>query len=387
MEHLVVVGASLAGLRAVTGARAAGFTGRITLVGAEPHLPYDRPPLSKEFLDGAPEQAAPTHREVAALQADPAVRLMLGAPATGLDTVARTVDVGGTAVAYDALVIATGATPVRLDGTRTLRTLDDARAVRDALAAGASTVVVGGGFIGAEIASSARARGLPVTIVEALPVPMIRAVGAEVGAVLATLHERHGTTLRCGVQVSGVEEAGARKRVLLSDGTEVTADLVVAGVGATPATGWLRGSGVAVDDGVLCDEYLATGVPGVYAAGDVARWHNPLYGRQMRLEHWTSAATQGESAGRNAVAPASPVGLVPYFWSDWYGRRIQFVGTPDGDHVHITGEVSSGRFVAVYREHDRVVGALAVGWPSIVTKLRRSIREQASWENALALVG
>jgi NADPH-dependent 2,4-dienoyl-CoA reductase/sulfur reductase-like enzyme len=394
IEHLVVVGASLAGLRAVTGARTAGFTGPITLIGAERYLPYDRPPLSKAFLEAVAEPEVPTHREVAALRDDPALRMILGAPATRLDTSARTVFVNGAAVEYEALVIATGAVPIELGetagmaGVHTLRGIDDARAVRRALAAGAGTVVIGAGFIGAEIAAGARARGVPVTIVEALPVPMARAVGPVAGAALARLHERNGTTLRCGVRVLGIEETGDRKRVLLSDGSSVTADLVVVGVGATPATGWLHGSGVEVSDGVLCDEFLATNVPGVYAAGDVARWHNPLYGRRMRLEHWASAAEHGAIAARNAVVSeqAVPARILPYFWSDWYGQRIQFMGIPDGDHVHLAGDIVSGGFVALYRDHDRVVGALAIARPPAIMMLRKLVGEQADWGQALALV-
>ncbi|SFW78454.1 NAD(P)/FAD-dependent oxidoreductase [Amycolatopsis australiensis] len=390
-RRLVVVGASLAGVRAVQAAREAGFTGHVVLVGAEEHLPYDRPPLSKSFLEATAEPAAPAFRSGGFLRHQLGVDLRLGAPATGLDTVARTVTVAGVPLGYDRLVIATGAQARRLPGAgrlagvHTLRTLDDARAVRRALHAGARTVVVGAGFIGSEVASSARKRGLPVTVVEAAPTPLARAIGEVTGTALAALHAANGTVLRCGVTVTGLEGDGRVERVLLSDGTVLPADLVVVGVGAVPVTGWLAGSGLVVRDGVVCDRTLATSAAGVYAAGDVARWWNPLFGRYLRLEHWTSAAEQGVVAARNAVSEkdAEPYETVPYFWSDWYGTRIQFVGVPEGDHVESFG--GDDRFVALYRDGDRLAGALAVNRPSLTMKYRALIRRRAGWAEALEL--
>ncbi|NKQ54203.1 oxidoreductase [Amycolatopsis sp. K13G38] len=392
-RHLVVVGASLAGLRAVEGARKAGFAGRVTLVGGEPHLPYDRPPLSKAFLD-APEPQVPTYRGEDVLRGELAVGLELGVPAAGLDLAERAVLVGDREIGYDALVLATGAQartlPVGagLSGVHTVRTLDDARAVRAALDAGARTVVVGAGFIGSEIASGARKRGLPVTLVEAAPTPLVRAVGKRMGAACADLHRLNGTDLRCGVGVVDIEgRAGRAERVVLSDGSTVDADLVVVGVGADPATGWLAGSGLTVDNGIVCDATLATGAPGVYAAGDVARWHNALFDRPMRLEHWTSAADQGALAARNALDPgnAEPYETVPYFWSDWYGSRIQFVGVPQADEVVVVdGDVTAGRrWVALYREADRLVGALTLNGQRVVMKYRGLIARRASWAQAM----
>jgi NADPH-dependent 2,4-dienoyl-CoA reductase/sulfur reductase-like enzyme len=389
--HLVVVGASLAGLRAVEAARRTGFTGRITLIGAEEHLPYDRPPLSKAFLDpaGAP---VPTFRRENVLQNELGVRLLLGAPATHLDPGRRVVVAGGRNVPYDALVIATGAYARELPGTRglagvhTLRTVDDAVAIREALDSGARTVVVGAGFIGSEVAAAARRRGLDVVVVEASPTPLSGAVGERMGEVCAALHRRHGTEVRCGAGVTGIEGAGRVGRVLLSDGTTLPADLVVVGIGAVPATGWLRGSGLTLDGGVVCDETLFTGVDGVYAAGDVARWHNPMFDRPMRLEHWTSAAEQGAVAARNALAPetAAPYSTVPYFWSDWYGGRIQFAGIAGEDEVRVVEGEAGGRLVALYREGDRLVGALTVDAPARVMKYRGLITRGASWSEGLA---
>ncbi|MFZ2177883.1 MAG: FAD-dependent oxidoreductase [Rhodococcus sp. (in: high G+C Gram-positive bacteria)] len=397
IEHLVVAGASLAGLRAVEAARKAGFEGRITLIGAEEHLPYDRPPLSKAYLEereAGTEPESTRFRSDAVLRDELGVELALGAPATGLDTAQRAVTIrGGRQIRYDALVIATGAEARRLPGTEhlagvhTLRTLEDAVAVREALDARARVVVIGAGFIGSEVASGAHKRGLRPTIVEALPTPLMRAVGRQMGAALGSLHTSHGTDLRCGIGVRALEGDGKVERVILADGTVIPADLVVVGIGASPTVGWLEGSGLILDDGVVCDENLFTGVEGVYAAGDVARWHNPVFGRLMRLEHWTSAAEQGATAARNALNPAEakPYSTVPYFWSDWYDVRIQFVGSSQAEKVVVTdGDLGTGkRVVALYREGDRFVGALTVNGQTEIMKYRGLIAKGSSWEEAL----
>ncbi|MBP2336857.1 NADPH-dependent 2,4-dienoyl-CoA reductase/sulfur reductase-like enzyme [Saccharothrix coeruleofusca] len=390
---LVVVGASLAGLRAVEAARKTGFAGRITLIGDEPHLPYDRPPLSKELLaPGGPTDPV-TLRSRAELVDELGVELLLGAPATGLDPDAGVVHAGGEDVAYDALIVATGAAARGLPGTEglagvhVLRTLDDARAVRRALDEGARTVVVGAGFIGSEVASAARKRGSPVTIVEALPAPLVRSVGSDLGAALALLHTRNGTALRCGQAVAALEGTGRVEGVRLADDTVIEADLVVVGIGAVPRTDWLAGSGLPVDDGVVCDEFLRAGAPGVYAAGDVVRWHNPLFDRSMRVEHWSSAAEQGARAARNAVSPADaqPYATVPYFWSDWYGSRVQFAGvaTHDGYEI-VSGDPAGDHFVALYREGDRLTGVLTLNGQRHVMKYRRLIAQRARFDEAIA---
>lgn len=393
---LVVVGASLAGLRAVEAARRDGYGGRIVLIGAEEHPPYDRLPLSKSFLDEEGNGRVEPFRTEAGLRDELGVELLLGAPADGLDTTAREVSVADRMVPYDALVITTGATARRLPGSdgiagvHTLRTAEDARAVRAALDRGARTVVIGAGFIGSEVAAAARKRGLPVTIVEALDVPLTRSVGAEAGAVCASLHRQAGTELRLSTEVTGLEAVGGVVTgVRLSTGEVLPADLVVAGIGVVPATGWLAGSGVPLherDGGVVCDATLATGIPGVYAAGDVAHAENSLFdGDLMRLEHWTNAAEQGAAAARHALAPESARALapVPYFWSDWYAHRIQFVGTPRADEVVVAVPVSGG-FTALYRRGDRIVGALTVDRPREIMKYRRHIAGRAPWPEALA---
>jgi NADPH-dependent 2,4-dienoyl-CoA reductase/sulfur reductase-like enzyme len=393
-RRLVVVGASLAGLRAVEAARRSGFDGAISLVGAEPHRPYDRPPLSKAYLEpGPPPEVEFRSRDHLA---DLGVELHLGRPATALDAAAREVEIGtaGDRIGYDALVIATGSTARALPGgeglagVHVLRTLDDAVALRSALdARPRHVVVVGAGFIGSEVASGARARGFDVTLVEAAEHPLTRSLGPELGVACARLHERNGTRLRTGVGVACLEGTGSVEKVVLTDGTVLDADLVVVGIGASPAVGWLEGSGLDLDDGVVCDERLATSLPGVHAAGDVARWTNPLFDRAMRLEHWTSAAEQGAVAARNALDPgaATAYSTVPYFWSDWYGSRIQFVGVPGADEQRVVaGSPDEGRLVALYREGGRLVGALCVEQPSSTMKYRSLIGRRTSWAEALA---
>lgn len=391
--HLVVVGASLAGLRAVESARRAGFAGTITLVGAEEHLPYDRPPLSKEFLTAAEAPPAPTLREQSVLHNELQVALRLGAVATSLDTAEHTVWLGHDPLHYTALVIATGATPrtlpgaAELAGVHTLRNINDARQIRAALDAGARTVVVGAGFIGSEIASSARQRGSTVTVVEAMPTPLARPVGEEMGIVLASMHERHGTTLRCGIGVERLEGTKRVEAVRLVDGSRIEADLVVVGIGVAPTIEWLADSGLELGNGIECDKTLQTSAPGVYAAGDIASWPNPLFDTRMRLEHWTIAAEQGGVAGRHAIDPAGATAYstVPYFWSDWYGRRIQFVGIAAGaDEVKVVGgDVDGGSFLALYRHGDRLVGALGLEQRSQIMKYRLMIAAGGGWGEAL----
>jgi NADPH-dependent 2,4-dienoyl-CoA reductase/sulfur reductase-like enzyme len=403
VEHLVVVGASLAGIRAVESARRAGHTGRITLVGAERHLPYDRPPLSKAFLDDTGEEPAdPRYRTEEHLRDELGVELRLGSPATSLDTGATLVGIGdGSEVSYDALVVATGGAARMLPGTEhltgvhALRTWDDALAVRSALDAGARTVVIGAGFIGSEVASSARKRGLSATIVETLPVPLVRSVGEDMGTACAALHREHGTDLRCGETVDGLESSadGAVTGVRLGSGEVVPADLVVVGIGVSPCTEWLAGSGVELherDRGVVADATLRA-ADGVYAAGDVVHFPNHLFdGEVMRLEHWTTAAEQGALAAKNALDPANAteLGTVPYFWSDWYSSRIQFVGRPAADEIRVvSSELGDDRFLALYRRGDRLVGTITIDRPTQIMKYKRLISKRASWAEALEFAG
>jgi NADPH-dependent 2,4-dienoyl-CoA reductase/sulfur reductase-like enzyme len=391
---IAVVGASLAGLRAVETLRHEGFDGRLVLVGAEPVLPYDRPPLSKQVLAGEWDVERTVLRP-ADDYAPLALDLRLGRAATALDLGAREVLLDdGERIAFDGLVISTGSVPRRLPGTpelagiHVLRTLDDCLAIRAELDARPRVVVVGAGFIGAEVAATCRGRGLQVTLLEALPVPLARALGAEMGSACAQLHHDHGVDLRVGVSVAGFTGTGRVERVVLSDGTGVEADLVVVGVGVAPACGWLAGSGLDLADGVVCDATCSTAVPGVVAAGDVARWHNPLFGVDMRVEHWTNAAEQAAAAAAALLAGgrAEPFAPVPYFWSDQYDVKIQYVGVGGpGDEVRVVhGSVAERRFVALYGRGGRLVGALALGRPRLLMAYRRLIAARASWDEALA---
>jgi NADPH-dependent 2,4-dienoyl-CoA reductase/sulfur reductase-like enzyme len=402
VADLVVVGASLSGLRAVEAVRGDGFDGAVTLVGAEEHLPYDRPPLSKEHL-AQNEPGDSTYREREKLD-EIGVELVLGAPATALDLEARRVTVGGRELGYDALVLATGSAARALPssvvapdlaGVVTLRTRDDSRHLHQLLRRGTPRVtVVGAGFIGSEIAAVARGLGLEVTIVEALPTPLVRGVGERMGRALTAIHERHGTRVLTGVSLAEVRGGDAVEAVVLEDGTVIDTDVLVVGIGAAPNTGWLESSGLTLDDGVVADATLAA-APGVYVAGDIARWPNALFGdvlgTTMRLEHWTAASEQGARAGRNAVDPASAqaYSTVPYFWSDWYEHRIQFVGVarsgegrPEIEIEVVLGE-EDGRFVALYRCGDRLVGALTVDRPAEVMQYRRLLMKRASWDEGL----
>ncbi|WP_169515877.1 NAD(P)/FAD-dependent oxidoreductase [Granulicoccus phenolivorans] len=392
MKRLVVVGASLAGLRAVEAARKQGCTGELVLIGDEAHLPYDRPPLSKGYLNRTQESVVFRTEEV--LRDELKVDLRLGVAATGLDPIARVVQTSAGPVAYDALIIATGArarmlpgVPAGLRGVHLLRTLDDADAVRAGLDAGARVVVIGAGFIGSEIAAAAVTRGLNPTLVEALPTPLVRAVGQEVGEQLATLHRRKGLDLRTGVGVAAIEGEGSQvARVRLSDGTVLAADLVVLGIGAIPNTEWLQDSGLTLDNGVVCDATMRA-ADGVYAAGDVVRWENGLFAQSMRLEHWTSAAEQAATAVRNALSPDSPRAYetVPYFWSDWYDVRVQFVGVPEADETLVVeGDLATGdRLTVLYRLGDRLNGVLTVNGQADIMKYRRMIGQRATWAQGL----
>ncbi|HWO94330.1 MAG TPA: FAD-dependent oxidoreductase, partial [Dehalococcoidia bacterium] len=380
---------------AVEGLREGGHEGRITLVGAETHLPYDRPPLSKQLLAGAWESDRLTYRDGDAMSALN-VTTMLGRRAVSLDLQNRTVGLDtGEPLSFDGLVIATGASPRTLPGTPalpgiyTLRTLDDALALRAEFERGPRVAVVGAGFIGAEVAATARERGLDVTLIEAFPVPLVRAIGEEMGRICATLHFDHGVDVRLGVGVEAFGGTGRLERVLLSDGTAVEADVAIVGIGVMPNTQWLESSGLELRDGVVCDAYCQAGAPGVYAAGDVARWYNPLFEEEMRVEHWTNAAEQGRAAALNLLAGAeksTEYSPVPYFWSDQYGLTLQFVGHHGpGDEVEVVhGSPDERKFVALYRRGDRLVGAFGMAWSRIVMRYSSLIAKRATWDEALA---
>ena len=373
-RDIAIIGTSLAGLRAAEQLCRAGYQGRLHMAGRETHFPpYDRPPLSKQVLSGERELEQARLRAFTELD----VNLMPGRSATRLDVAGREVHLDdGTAVGFDGLLIATGAS-VRtlrceggdLPGLYYFRTAEDAARVRACLKPGSRAVIVGAGFIGSEVASVARRLGVAVTLVDSAGLPLAPQMGEVIARYLLDQHERHGVTVRLGVGVADIEGDERAEAVRLSDGTVIPADIIVVGVGVRPETGWLEGSGLQLDDGVVCDEHCrAEGGDGaVVAAGDVARWHNPRYGRLMRVEHWTNAVEQAEYAadtllkgpdGRPGYAP------VPYFWSDQYNMHLQVAGTGGTETVLAEGAVEDGRFVMLNRDSGRDVGVIAVNWPA-----------------------
>lgn len=393
-SRIVVVGASLAGLRTTEELRRLGFAGTITLVGAEDHLPYDRPPLSKGFLAGT------TDVEGLALRRQPYdeldLDLRLGVRATGLDVGARVLATDVGEIPYDGLAICTGATPRRLPGQpdlpglHVLRTLEDAAALRADLARGGRLVVVGAGFIGAEVAATCRTLGTAVTVLEALPSPMVRGLGPRLGDTLAGLHRDHGVDLRTGVGIVGFTGDERVTGVELADGTTVAADVVLVGVGAAPATDWLAGSGLTVDNGIVCDATLLA-APRVVAAGDVARWPDAaVAGGSVRLEHWTNATEQGVHAAARLLAgdgPGEAFSSVPFVWSDQYDVKIQCVGHVSGDDdiEIVDGSLQERRFVAIFGRAGRLTGAVAFSRPRVLMQYRRLLVEGATYADALEL--
>ncbi|MEV7392046.1 FAD-dependent oxidoreductase [Streptomyces sp. NPDC091215] len=385
MNRIVVVGASAAGLAAAETLRREGYDGTLTLVGDEPHVPYDRPPLSKQVLSAewAPDRVvlrAPTELDALELE------LRLGVAACGLDVADRTLRLAdGSEVPYDGLILATGVRPRRLpgEGAHVLRTLDDALTLRERIGPGQRLVVVGAGFLGAEAAAVAWRLGAQVTLLEPAPVPLAHAVGEEVGRALSRAHRERGVDLRTGVTVTEVTEEGVR----LAGGEEIAADEVLVAIGSLPNTEWLADSGLSVGDGVVCDEYCEA-ARDVYAAGDVARWHNPLFGVSMRIEHRTNAAEQGMAAARNLLNPGARKAFapVPYFWSDQYEMKIQAYGYLRGHEEArvVEGELEEGRFVAAYRTGERLSGVLAVGMPPKVLRgWRQAVSLGAAWGEAV----
>jgi 3-phenylpropionate/trans-cinnamate dioxygenase ferredoxin reductase component len=401
---VVVVGASLAGWRAVETLRADGFQGDITLVGEELHLPYDRPPLSKQILAGTwpPEKAVLADKR---RSSELRVHEVLGHRAVRLDAEGRKIEVDdGTILTGDAVVIATGATPRHLPGTEnlghrdglfTLRTLDDSVALKAAIAAVEScrVIVVGAGFIGAEVASTCAGLGCRVTVIETMEIPLSNILGPLIGAHCGSLHATHGVDLRTGAGVAGlrrVEGAAPGLEVELVGGDVLEADVVVVGIGVVPAVGWLEGSGLTVENGVVCDDRLFA-AEGVVAAGDTARWlwHHDGGEEMIRIEHWQIAAEAGVAAARSILAgraAAEPFVPIPYFWSDQFGVRFQVLGNPGGDDdvEMVDGSLEEGKFVALFGRAGRLRAAMAIGRPRRLMGYRPLLAAGSSWDDALA---
>ena len=398
----VIVGASLAGINAARTLRLQGHTGSIIVVDADSERPYDRPPLSKQMLTGEWE---PEKILLPAGKEDLDLEFSLGVRAKAVDLAARQITLEGADgtvanTAFDSLIIASGASARRLPdtagiaGVHVVRTLADSLALRAELEAGPPRVVViGAGFIGAEVASSCRKRGIEVTLVEAMPLPLERILGAEMGRVCAQVHIENGVDLRLGTGVLQLETEivdGVEKvvGVALTDGTSVATEVVVVGIGVTLNVDWLEGSGLTLDDGVVCDNTLLA-APGVVAAGDIARYPSARFGRMLRVEHWETAIAGGEAAARRLLAEASgetPVVFdpIPWFWSDQYDRKIQLAGRPmpTDTCVVVHGSTDEFRFVALYGDGDRLTGVLGMNRPRHVVQLRALFEEGASFSEA-----
>ncbi len=390
LGQVVVVGAGVAGTRAAETLRQDGYDGDLTIVGAERQAPYHRPPLSKKLLTGKVHRAGIDM----APQFDLDARVLRGASAVGFDTSSRTVrirdDNQDLSVRFDGLVIASGAFPREWpggpgpDGVLLLRTVEDCLAIRKRLGSRPRVVVVGGGFIGAEVAASCRSIGLDVVMIEKASGPLVYALGEELAPRWAELHRQHGVDLRVGVGVDAFIGNGRVEAVRLTDGSQLPADLVVIGLGVTPATDWLAGSGLRIDGGVVCDATgAAEGGTDVVAAGDVARWWHPLYEQHLCIEHWDHAARQGAAAARTLLAGkdrAQPYDELPYFWSDQYDLKIQMLGvTTDYDDVRIIeGDSEASEFVAAYGRGGRTVAVVGT-IPDRVYAYRDAIRKRAEF--------
>jgi len=392
---VVIAGGGLAAVRTAEQLRKSGSAGPVTIVSDEHHVPYDRPPLSKDVLQDASKGLGDIALRPAEFYAENDITLRLGSAATALDAQARTLTLAdGTVLGFDELVIATGLVPRTipslpdLAGIRVLRNFGEAMALRELAAEAHRAVVVGAGFIGCEVAASLRRLGVEVVLVEPQPTPLATVLGEQIGELVARLHRAEGVDVRTGTGVSSVRgDDGRVSAVELSDGTVIDADLVVIGIGSRPATGWLTGSGVALDErdgGVLCDEVGATSAPHVWALGDVASWRDAS-GHQSRVEHWSNVAEQARVLVPVLLGQEKPVlTVVPYFWSDQYDVKIQCLGEPEAtDVVHLVDD-DGRKFLAYYSRDGILVGAVGGGMPGKVMKARGKIAAAAPIAEFLA---
>ncbi len=391
-SSIAIVGASLAGLNAAAELRRAGYEGRLTIIGAEQHYPYDRPPLSKEILR---QQYGPEKLWLAFDPAQIDAEWKLGISATGLEAAARRIHLDdGTSDTYDGIVIACGARPrplpgIHLGGVHMLRTLDDALALRSDLAKKPSRMaVVGGGFIGQEVAASCRELGIEVTMVEA-NAPAQHVVGRDVALFLADMHGRKGVDVRLGASVQAIEGADRISGISLSNGEFIEAAIAVVGIGVIPNTDWLLGSGLEIGIGVICDR-TCLAAPGIVAAGDICRWPNERYSEMRRVEHWDNAARQGAFAARRLLmseeeAAEASYAPVPWFWSDQYGSKLQLVGSAAGhEEVHVSLCDREGpKVLALYRRGERMTAAFGINNAKSILKYRRLLEGRVGWRDAL----
>lgn len=378
----VIVGAGLAGAKAAEALRAEGFDGRVVLIGAEAESPYDRPPLSKDYLRGeAPREKMQVHPE--GFYAANDIEMRTGTRVEGIDIAAGEVALaGGERIFYERLLLATGAEPRRLsvpgaglDGVHYLRDVADADAIAERIAAGGHLTVIGSGWIGSEVAASARQRGLQVTVVEQAEVPLERVLGREVGEIYARMHRDHGVELRTGVALAAFEGAGRVERIKLADGEKINTDFVVAGIGVVPRTELAERAGIALENGIPVDDQLATSTPNVFAVGDVANAFHPFYGRRVRVEHWANALNQPAVAARAMLGKSASYERLPYFYSDQYDMGMEYSGHAlRWDQVVFRGDPGGGEFIAFWLESGRVVAGMNVNVWDVAEQIQALIR-------------
>lgn len=388
VQSVAIVGANIAGASTAEALRRLGYDGHITLIGAEIELPYERPPLSKEYLAGVSDEERLMLRP-RAFYDEQRIELLLGQRATALDVATSTLTLSsGERRSFDRLVLATGCElspfPVPgadLPGVFKLRTLADGRtlvaALRAGVAHGGRVVVIGAGFIGSEVAATCRVAGMDVTLIEMLPTPMERAIGAEMGALLGAVHRAHGADLRTGETVVAIEGNVGAEAVVTGSGARIPCDFVVVGTGVRPATRWLEGSGLALGNGVIVDATCATNVPGIFAVGDVANWpyqpNERVPAMRVRLEHWDNALRQGELVAHNLLGESIPYRHIPYFWSDQYDLKLQYVGySPTWDQIVMRGNPPDS-FIAFYLLEGRVRAAFASNHPRELVTLKKLV--------------
>lgn len=376
LRRIVIVGGGLAGHSAALALRQEGYSGDLTLLSSEQHLPYDRPPLSKDFLDGTLDSTLlPGDYDALAID----VHLQCPAVELGPDAVRSTASLHP----YDGLILATGSTPVRLPDQSALphvlmlRTLDDARALQTAFAEASTVTVIGAGWIGAEVATAFAARGSQVTVVDAGPAPLARVLPVEIGRHLISWYTDAGIDLRLNRAVVHMDARG----VVLADGARLDADVTLVGVGARPETAWLQGSGLtrSPDGAVVVDSRLRAGRANVFAAGDIIRWPSPLFGADLRVEHWEHAAASGQTAARNLLGADEPYDPVPYFWSDQLGHRVQYAGHHTADDTLVfRGRPDIGQpWTALWLRNNRLRAALTVDRPRDLMDARRLVARRA----------
>jgi 3-phenylpropionate/trans-cinnamate dioxygenase ferredoxin reductase component len=388
-KTFVIVGASLAGAKAAETLREEGFEGRIVLVGAEAERPYERPPLSKDYLRGEADQKPYVHEE--SFYAEKEIELRTSTAAEAIDPAAREVRLaGGESLRFDRLLLATGAEPRRLslpggdlDGVLYLRAIEDSNAIRDRIDAGGRVVTIGAGWIGAEVAASARQRGCEVAILATGELPLERVLGSELGAIYRDLHADHGTEFSGGARVEAIEGDGSVAAVRLAGDKRIEADFVVIGVGVAPRVELAQAAGLAIENGVACDERLRTSAPNVLAAGDVANAVHPFYGRRLRVEHWFNALEQGPVAARSMLGKNEAYDKVPYFFSDQYDVGMEYAGfAAEWDEVVFRGDVGAREFIAFWLSGGRVTAGMNVNVWDVTDQIQALIRSRAQVDSA-----